>query len=616
MSNGLTEDGAPVPPVRATEPRRRRPVLVAVLIVVLILLLGAGWIGYRAYLARQELKAALYDVDAARSAVESGDTAKARAIAGDLTRHARTAADLTSDPIWRAGEVVPWLGPDLAAFRTVAAATETLSTRVVQPLVTVAGSVDPRTLTLSHGRIDLAPLIAAGPAVENARTGFVAAQQQVDAIDESRLIDPVNRAVTRMRTLMDKAGGQLEAVANTAKLLPGMLGEDGPRTYLVVAQNPAELRATGGLIGSVTEFRTDHGVITLTAQSPAFGPWAEPVSRVPAPTTALFGTVVARYLQDANVTPDFPLAARTAAAMWVHDHGGVVDGVVALDPVVLSGLLKATGPVSLPTGDTLTADNAVQVLLSGVYQHYAHPSDQDAYFASAAAAVFGKVAEGGVSGSALVGVLADAGRSDRVRIWSSRPAEQSVLASTTLAGGLPVSTPDNAALGVYFNDATGGKMDYYLANSVSAGAKVCRADGRVTSLVEVTLGNRAPADAATTLSTYVTGGELFGVPRGSILTRIAFYGPEGGLLASVRSGGASMASVTGSDGGRPVAVVEVELKPGESKTVDVEFLGTAQKRPGVTVAVTPTLNGDGTTPVMGSPKAIGTIAVPCGPGVK
>ena len=616
MSNGLAEDDDSTPPVRAIEQRRRRPVVIAVLIVVLILLLGAGWIGWRAYLARQELKAALYDVDAARSAVETGDTAKARAAAADLTRHARTAADLTSDPVWRAGEVVPWLGDDLAAFRTVAAATETLSTQVVQPLATVAGSVDPRQLRLTHGRIDLAPLISAAPAVEKAQRGFDAAQRQVNAIDEGRLIEPVDRAVTRMRTMLDKAGGQLEAVANTARLLPGMLGADGPRTYLVVAQNPAELRATGGLIGSVTEFTTDHGVITMAAQSPAFGPWAEPVFNVPAPTTALFGTVVGRYLQDANVTPDFPLAARTASAMWVHDHGGVVDGVIALDPVVLSGLLGATGPVSLPTGDTLTADNAVQLLLSEVYRHYAHPADQDAFFAAAAAAVFGKVAEGGVDGSALVGVLADAGQSDRVRIWSSRPAEQRILAGTTLAGGLPVSTPDNTALGVYFNDATGGKMDYYLGSSVSAGAKVCRADGKVTSLVEVTLSNRAPADAATTLSTYVTGGDLFGVPRGSILTRIAFYGPEAGLLAGVRSGGASMSSVTGSDGGRPVAVVEVELKPGESKTVDVEFLGTTQKRAGVTVAVTPTLDGDGTTPVMGAPKKVGTIAVPCGPGVK
>jgi hypothetical protein len=616
MATGLAREEAPPTAASAPGPRRSRPIVVAILIVALILLLGAGWIGWRAYLARQELKVALYDVDAARSAIESGKVAQAKAAAADLSRHARTAASLTSDPVWRAGEAVPWLGDDLAAFSTLAAAGETLATRVVQPLVSVADSVDPRELRLSGGRVDVAPLAAAAPEVEKAYAAFGTAQRQVDALDDGRLIEPVDRAVTRMRTMLNAAQPQVEAVANTARLLPGMLGASGPRTYLVVAQNPAELRATGGLIGSVTEITTDHGTITLSAQTPAFGPWPEPVLPVPAEATALYGGVVGQYLQDANATPDFPLAARITSAMWVHDHGGVVDGVIAVDTVVLSALLGATGPVAMPGGETLSADGAVQLLLSGVYQHYSHPSDQDAFFADAAASVFARVAQGGVNGSDLVGVLAASGESDRIRIWSSRPAEQTILATTTLSGGLPVSTADTTALGVYFNDATGGKMDYYLGTSVSAGAAVCRADGKVTSRLEVTLSNKAAGNAGTTLSSYVTGGGLFGVPTGSIRTRIAFYGPQGGLLAGVTSGGAAVPSVTGSDSGRPVAVVEVQLAPGESKTIAVEYIGTEQVKTGVSVAVTPTLNGDGTAPALGTRKPIGSIANVCTPGVK
>lgn len=616
MATGLSHEDSSASASSAPESRRRRPIVVAVLIVVLVLLLAAGWIGWRAYLARQELKAALYDVDAARSAIESGQTAQARAAAADLSRHARAAASLTSDPVWRAGEAVPWLGGDLAAFRIMAAASESLATRVVQPLVSVADSVDPRELRLSGGRVDLAPLIAAGPEVEKAYTAFSAAQREVAALHEGQLIQPVGRAVVRMRTMLGQAEPQVEAVANSARLLPGMLGASGRRSYLVVAQNPAELRATGGLIGSVTEITTDHGSITLSAQTPAFGPWPEPVLPVPAATTALYGSVVGRFLQDANVTPDFPLAARITAAMWVRDHGGVVDGVIAVDPVVLSALLRTTGPVSLPSGETLAADSVVQLLLSGVYQHYSHPADQDAFFADAAASVFARVAQGGVKGSDLVDVLAASGESDRIRIWSSRPSEQRILATTTLGGGLPVSTAAMTALGVYFNDATGGKMDYYLGSSVAAGAAVCRADGKVTSRLEVTLSNKAPRNAGATLSSYVTGGGLFGVPMGSIRTRIAFYGPQAGLIAGVTSGGAPTPAVTGTDMGRPVAVVEVQLVPGESKTVTVDFLGTVQVKTGLSVAVTPTLNGDGTAPAIGTRKPIGTIANVCSPGVK
>ncbi|MBO1741177.1 DUF4012 domain-containing protein [Leifsonia sp. TF02-11] len=622
MATGLSQHEAPprlaAPP---TEPRRRtwRRVLWIVLIVVLLVLAAAAWVGVRAALARQELAAAEPDVQAVRTAIESGGITHVGPAAADLQKRAHHAAALTSDPVWRLAEFVPWIGPNLTAVRMVAAATDTLASDVVRPLVSVAGAVDPQSLKPSGGKIDLKPLLTAQPVLERAQTSFESAQRQVAAIDDRSVVAPVAAAVDKVRSAMNAVGPDLTIAGNTARLLPGMLGATGPRSYLIVAQNPAELRSTGGLIGSVALVTTDHGAVTLTSQNAgtAIGPWSEPVVGVPTATTDLYGPLVGRYLQDVNFTPDFPLAARTASAMWVKMHGGVVDGVIALDPVVLSALLHATGPVPLPSGDVLSSSNAVPLLLSDIYARYPdQPGLQDAFFSSATTAVFSKFASGGVDGKSLVTALMTAGSSDRVRIWSSRPAEQSVLSRTTLAGELPASSPTTTALGVYFNDATGSKMDYYLQTSVAAGAAVCRADGKVTSVVHVTLKNNAPADAATALPAYVTGSGAFGVPPGSIRTRIAFYGPAKGLLAGVTSNGAELPSLAGTDKGRPVAVVEVQLAPGQSSAVDVEFLGALQKSTGLTVAVTPTLNGDGTTPDVGAGTSVGTIAAPCAAGVK
>ena len=75
--------------------------------------------------------------------------------------------------------------------------------------------------------------------------------------------------------------------------------------------------------------------------------------------------------------------------MWLRETGVDVSGVISLDPVSLSYLLEATGPVALPTGDVLTSENAVDLLLNGVYLRYADPRDQDAFFAAAAGSVFG-----------------------------------------------------------------------------------------------------------------------------------------------------------------------------------------------------------------------------------
>ncbi len=56
--------------------------------------------------------------------------------------------------------------------------------------------------------------------------------------------------------------------------------------------------------------------------------------------------------------------------MWqdrFHQH---LDGAIATDPTALSYLLKATGPVQLPGGGSLTASNAVAFFESGVYAKF------------------------------------------------------------------------------------------------------------------------------------------------------------------------------------------------------------------------------------------------------
>lgn len=620
MAIGLSrEEAPPLAAESSSPPRRRHPVVTAIVVVLVVALATVvGWIALRGYLARQELRAALPAVDAVQQAIQEGDLGRAGAAATDLEKHADTAAALTSDPVWRLAETLPWAGPNLTAVRVVAAATDVVASEVVKPLVAVASTADPRELDLNGGRIDLAPLVAVQPTVERAQVAFHRAQSSVEAVHEDALIAPVGAAVEKLDDMFVHTVPAVDAVGNAARLLPGMLGVDAPRTYLLVAQNPAELRATGGLIGSVAVIRADHGSLALVSQTAgtSVGPWSAPVAAIPAATQGLYGPLVGRFLQDVNYTPEFPLAASTAAAMWQTSTGQSVDGVVTMDPVVLSALLTATGPIALPSGDTLTSENAVSLLLSQVYQRYANPADQDAFFSSAAGAIFQRMTSGGVDGAALVQNLAAAGTSGRVLLWSAHPSEQKVLATTMLAGELPESTPEVAGLGVYFNDGTGAKMGYYLDADVAAGAALCRADGKPTAEVRVTLTNRVDAASVPNLPGYVTGGGHYGVPVGSILTRVAVYGPAGGLLAGVTSNGQAYSAVSGTDRARPVAVADVQLAPGASQTIIVRFLEMQQTGTAVNVAVTPTLPGNGSTPAIGARPAVESIAVGCSPGVK
>ncbi|WP_345763721.1 DUF4012 domain-containing protein [Diaminobutyricibacter sp. McL0608] len=573
--------------------KRRRVISLTVAALVLLIAAVVGWIGIRGLIAKQELQAINPLVTKIEASVGSGDLGAARTAARQLEAHARLAAGLTDDPLWRAAEVVPLAGANLAAVRQLAAATEAVSSRVVTPLIAVSASVDLEKFKPVGGRLDLAPLVQAAPAVLRAQAALSDVDRSVSAIRTGDTLGVVTDAVTRVRNAINRVSPTITALANSARVLPGMLGADGPRNILLLTQNPAELRATGGLVGSLTLIHTDGGAFSIVAQASTtdFPPLASPVMPLPAATEGLYGSVVGRYVQDVGATPYFPVTAKLAAMMWTGKFGGTIDGVVAIDPVTIQYILKATGPVKVAGGRQLYAGNVVRILLSDSYRDYSAPRAQDAFFASTASAVFSKVASGSADATRLVRALGQAGAERRVLIWSSHPSEQAVFAATTLGGGLPASSPQVAGIGVYFNDATGGKMDYYLKSTVSVATGVCRADRIPTSRVTVSLTNGAPADAGTSLPAYVTGSGMFGVPPGTVRTRVAVYGPKDGLLIATSSGKALYPTRAATDTGRPVSLFTVDLKPGASRTIVVDLLDVAQKAPHAQLTVTPSLGG-------------------------
>lgn len=133
-------------------------------------------------------------------------------------------------------------------------------------------------------------------------------------------------------------------------------------------------------------------------------------------------------------------------------------------------------------------------------------------------------------------------------------------------------------------------MDYYLTTTVATGQAVCRRDGRVTIVVEVTLTSTAPLDAATSLPEYVTGGGSFGVTPGNIRTLVSVYGPPEAVNLGATSNPGEFGIHTTTDTGSPVTSYQVELAPGQSSTVQLSMLVTAGFDGEVLTVTTPGVN--------------------------
>ena len=152
----------------------------------------------------------------------------------------------------------------------------------------------------------------------------------------------------------------LDNFISAGEKIKSFLGLAGDKRYLVVFQNNAELRASGGFLGSYALVDLRDGVIK-NLEVPAGGSYDTEAARkitVAAPEP-LWLVDPLWHFWDANWWPDWPTTARNL--MWFYENSGgpSVDGVISFTPAVIEDLLRVTGPIDMGEeyGLVIDADN-------------------------------------------------------------------------------------------------------------------------------------------------------------------------------------------------------------------------------------------------------------------
>src|SRR5664280_1590768 len=274
-----------------------------------------------------------------------------------------------------------------------------------------------------------------------------------------------------------------------------MLGAAAPRRYLVIIQDNAEARGTGGLLGAYATLEADNGQLRLTRLGSNNQLQRITVTPEQAGVPAEF---MARYADwgstelwsQTNVSPHFPYAAQIWTAMWRARTGEQLDGVIAVDPFTLGYLLDATGPVRLDDGTTLTGANAADFILKDEYA-VLPGAERKQYLVSLGRVVFEHLSSGAGSTRGVVSALGRAAGEGRLLIATpNHPDQQALLERRRLAGAIPDTKGPFAGLVV--NDAGSGKLDYYPGRRLLYSAARC-ANGQRSVTVVITLTNNAPA---------------------------------------------------------------------------------------------------------------------------
>lgn len=479
----------------------RRLLLGCVLALVLLLV----WTAVVLLQARSDLLAARESLDRLR-----GELAGAGLDAGLSAAEVRLAraSSRLADPGPALAAELPVLGRTPEAVRRTSDAV-LASVRAARTLLATAedGSL------VRDGRVDLARLTAVA-AESKARADDVARPlERLSDLDLALVPGFVAAGARDARAELDALPDQLREAGTALRGLQGFLGGNEPRHVLVVLQNNAELRGTGGLVSVFAEARAADGRLALgpfrDVEEVADPP--ESARRVPAPEDyrRLFGPLLAdtTLWKNTNADPDVPRSSEVLAGVAAATLGSPPDGVLWLDVRAIAAVLGATSPAELPDGTQISGENAVELLLSESYtavqDELAAQAQRRARLRSAGDAVAQRLLGGAPDVPRLADALTEAARGRHLALWSSDDEEQAGWVEAGLAGDVAARGGDLAGVVVHNlggGDADGNKLDYYARRSLRVTVQV--EDGSALVDREVELRNEAPTDE---LPGYVAG---------------------------------------------------------------------------------------------------------------
>jgi len=563
--------------VRSKSYKRKRALITGGFGALLVVVALGLWLGYSAREARANLYEARNHAQLAKDALLDGNTEDAERSSADADKYANKAYDYTHNIPWSIASAIPWLGSPLETSQQISEVVRGLTSEVLTPAVEAGTSLAPNQLIASGGKVNLQPLQDAAPVLDQTAVAAQRWNDQAQAIDEPTYLASVSDARTQLQDQLSELSKLLGNTAIAAKLAPTMLGADGPRNYFMAFQTNAEARGTGGLLGGYGVIRANDGVarVDTLGRNSDLPMNSQPIDLGPEFAAQYGRSRPTTDFRNSNLSSHFPYAAQIWKSLWAQESGEQVDGVIATDPIALSYVLDAIGPVKMPDGEVINADNVVELTESTAYVRFADDNAaRKQYLQTVAARVIDKMTGEIKSPQKLLDALGRAAGERRIAVWSSHPEEQEVLAGTPLGHVVP----DDAApfAGVLINNQAGNKLDYYLTREIDYTAESCTEDTR-RSTVTVKLTNNIPDGD---FPEYVSGTHIntLGVPKGTNVSAVSLVATQGAQLRNVTIDGKPTMFLTGRELGHPMFDVLVPVPRG--RTTEIKYQLTEPSTPG------------------------------------
>ena len=562
--------------------RKKRRVAAVVAVIVAVVLVAFGVSGFMLFNSAKTVKSQAKEtveiVGGLKDKVTSGDFSTLPDDAKKIDELCSSMKKETSSPVWTMASFIPVYGGDINAARTMVDALSDVSSGALVPMADNLAQATPGKL-FQDGTINVSALQAVADSLSDSSKAFKGANKKVQGIGDTHIAQ-VTELVDKAKDGFATLDGVVDAAEKIAPVLPQMLGANGQtRNYLVYAMNNVEIRACGGFGGSQGLISVTDGQMSIGDFVPRIGlSEDEAVESVDEEDEALFGDHSNLYNSGNTYSPDWPRNSQRVAALWKSQYGQDVDGVVGIDPVFLQYLLGLVGNVSLPDGTVVDGTNAAKVLMHDVYWNYP-VEESDGIFASVASAAFDKILGGigDVDVTKLVGAFERGAEEGRLIAWMRNDDEQNAIKEMGIDASLP--DPDDPSAdpvaGVYFNNLSFSKLDWYLNADTQIGQGVKNDDGTYSYRITVTLKNIMTQEEAGKLPDYVAASAR-DAARDDERLNVSLFAPTGGSISDLTVEGTQFGLGAATWHGIPFYSGTVDLHAGETTTITYTLTTSAE----------------------------------------
>jgi hypothetical protein len=199
---------------------------------------------------------------------------------------------------------------------------------------------------------------------------YQSALVDLNKVDSDVLPFEYQSTFKEFRILFNAYVGDLEKIAKLNSAVQEIFGGQGLRRYLLVFQNPDELRPTGGFMGSFALLDIKDGEV-VKIDIPGGGTYdlQGQLSEYVIPPTPLLLSNKRWEFQDANWFPDFPASAQKILWFYRHSRNLTADGVISINASVLSRLLSIIGPVAEENRDVILDKETALTTIQNIVEY-------------------------------------------------------------------------------------------------------------------------------------------------------------------------------------------------------------------------------------------------------